>query len=357
MEKIKEKIARSERITPDECLALFRTAALPELGVLANAVRERMNGKNAYFNRNMHIEPTNICVNKCRFCSYRRAEGEAGSWDLSVEEILNIAQSAKNERITEIHIVGGVHPCHSLPFYESVIEGVHKILPHAHIKAFTAEELWKMAERSGKSVEQVLSRLKELGLRSIPGGGAEILNDEVRSKICAEKINSAAWLNVHEQAHRLGIFSNATMLYGHVEKYEHRVEHLAKLRELQDKTGGFNAFIPLKYRMANNELSHVGEVSVVEDLRNMAICRIFLDNIPHIKAYWVMMGKSMAQLALSFGADDLDGTIGDSTKIYSMAGADDKNPYMSVDELCQMVRSAGFTPVERNSLYHLVKQY
>ena len=357
MEKVREKIARCERITPEECLALFRTAALPELGVMANAVRERVNGKLAYFNRNAHIEPTNICVNKCKFCSYRRAEGEPGSWDLSVEEVLNLARSFAAQDITEVHIVGGVHPRRSLPFYESVVAGVHKILPRAHVKAFTAEELRHVAERSGKSVEQVLARLKELGLHSIPGGGAEILNDEVRAKICPEKLNSAAWLRVHEQAHRLGIFSNATMLYGHVETYEHRVEHLTRLRDLQDKTGGFNAFIPLKYRMAHNELSYAGEVSVIEDLRNMAVCRIFLDNIPHLKAYWVMLGKSAAQLALSFGADDLDGTIGNSTKIYAMAGADDKNPRMSVGELCEMVRSAGFTPVERNSFYQPVKHY
>ncbi len=357
MEKVKDKILRSERISPSECLELYRAATLPELGVLANRVRERKNGRHAYFNRNVHIEPTNICVNRCKFCSYRRADGEAGSWDLSLDDILKIAQNLVGQNITEVHIVGGVHPRHPFAFYESVVEGVHKILPSVHIKAFTAEELWKMAEQSGRPVEQVLARLQALGLRSIPGGGAEILNDEVRSKICAEKISSAIWLNVHEQAHRLGIASNATMLYGHVEGYEHRVEHLARLRDLQDKTGGFNAFIPLKFRQSNNELSGLGEVSLLEDLRNMAICRIFLDNVPHLKAYWPMFGKNAAQLALSFGADDLDGTIGDSTKIYSMAGADDKNPLMGVEELCQMVRGAGFTPVERDSLYQPIKQY
>ena len=215
-----------------------------------------------------------------------------------------------------------------------------------------------MAEQSGMPVEQVLTRLKELGLSSIPGGGAEILNDEVRSRICPEKISSATWLHVHEQAHRLGIPSNATMLYGHVESYEQRVEHLTRLRDLQDKTGGFNAFIPLKFRSANNALRvERGEVSTIEDLRTMAICRIFLDNIAHLKAYWVMYGKDVAQLTLGFGADDLDGTIGDSTQIYAMAGAGDKNPQMSVGELCQMVRSAGFEPVERDSLYRLVKHY
>jgi len=354
MEKIKEKILRFERITPDECLLLYRTATLPELGVLANAVRERKNGKNAYFNRNVHIEPTNICVNRCKFCAYRRAEGEAGSWDLSVEEILRIAEGLRGAAITEVHIVGGVHPRRPLSYYEGMVEGIHRILPCAHIKAFTAEELWRMAEQSGRPVEQVLARLKELGLRSIPGGGAEIFSHEVRSKICAEKLSSATWLRVHEQAHRLGIFSNATMLYGHVEQYEHRVRHLALLRSLQDSTGGFNAFIPLKYRRAGNELAGVGEVSLLEDLRNMAVCRIFLDNIPHLKAYWPMFGRSAAQLALSYGADDLDGTIVSGTKIYA---AEDEKPRMSVDELCQMVRSAGFTPVERNSLYRPIKQY
>lgn len=354
---IQNKIKNAERITPEECLELYSTAALPELGVLANVVRERKNGRNAYFNRNVHIEPTNICVNRCKFCSYRRAEGEEGTWDLSLEDILRIAQNIVGQNITEVHVVGGVHPHHPFSFYESIVEGIHKILPDTHIKAFTAEELWKMAEQSGKPVEQVLARLQELGLRSIPGGGAEILNDEVRAEICAEKISSAVWLNVHEQAHRLGMVSNATMLYGHVEKYEHRVEHLTRLRDLQDKTGGFNAFIPLKFRKAHNELSSLGEVTTIEDLRNIAICRIFLDNVPHIKAYWPMFGKSAAQLALSFGADDLDGTIGDSTKIYAMAGADDKNPQMSVDDLCEMVRSAGFTPVERDSLYRPIKQY
>ena len=357
MEKIKRKIARAERITPEECLTLFRTATLPELGVLANAVRERMNGKYAYFNRNAHIEPTNICAHRCKFCSYRRDEGAADSWDMSVDEVVSVARSLSIQGITEVHITGGVHPRHPLAYYESVVEGVHRVLPGVHIKAFTAEGLWRMAEYSGLSVEQVLARLQELGLCSIPGGGAEILNDEVRARICPEKISAAAWLHVHEQAHRMGIASNATMLYGHVERYEHRVEHLASLRALQDRTGGFNAFIPLKYRMAHNELSHVGEVSVVEDLRNMAVCRIFLDNVPHIKAYWVMLGKSVAQLALSYGADDFDGTIGDSTKIYAMAGAEDTHPQMSVDELCQLVRSAGFTPVERDSLYRPVKQY
>jgi aminodeoxyfutalosine synthase len=296
-------------------------------------------------------------VNKCKFCSYRREKGQEGSWDLSLDEIFAIAQQYVNKNVTEVHVVGGVHPHRAFAYYEGMIDGLHKLLQHAHIKAFTAEELWKMAELRGTSVTDVLRRLQELGLGSIPGGGAEILDDDLRAKICPQKISSQIWLSVHEQAHLLGMPSNATMLYGHIETFEHRVKHLLQLRSLQDKTKGFNAFIPLKYCSANNELGAAGELTVIEDLRNMAICRIFLDNIPHVKAYWPMLGKDASQLALSFGADDLDGTIDDSTKIYAMAGAEDKNPRMSVEELCQMVRNAGFIPVERDSLYREIKQY
>ncbi|MDR1225980.1 MAG: aminofutalosine synthase MqnE [Prevotellaceae bacterium] len=354
---IADKVLKGERVGQEDCLTLYRQASLPELGVLANAVRERWNGKKVFFNRNFHIEPTNICVNKCKFCSYRREEGQTGSWDLSLDEIFTIAQHYVNKDITEVHVVGGVHPRHAFDYYEKMIGGLHELLPQAHIKAFTAEELWKMAELRGTPVADVLYRLQELGLGSIPGGGAEILDDSVRAVICAQKISSQIWLNVHEQVHSLGMPSNATMLYGHVETFEHRVKHLSQLRDLQDITKGFNAFIPLKYRSANNELGAAGELAVMEDLRNLAICRIFLENVPHIKAYWPMLGKSVSQLALAFGADDLDGTIDDSTKIYSMAGAHDKNPAMSVAELANICRSAGFTPVERDSLYREIKQY
>jgi aminodeoxyfutalosine synthase len=352
-----KKVIANERITPDECLALYRSASLPELGMMANTVRERLNGKYVYFNRNVHIEPTNICANRCLFCSYRRDENQQGSWDLSLDEVFDIARQYDNSDITEVHIVGGVHPRHTLDFYEGMVSGIRRILPGVHIKAFTAEELWRMAQQSGLPVSEVLSRFKSCGLQSIPGGGAEILNDAIRVRICPHKVNTQGWLDVHRSAHEQGIASNATMLYGHVEAYEHRVEHLLHLRDLQDKTGGFNAFIPLKFCKANNPLSGLGEVSVVEELRNMAVCRIFLDNIPHIKAYWPMCGKAVAQLALSFGADDMDGTIDDSTKIYSMAGADDKTPRMTVSELCAMAHQSRFIPVERDSLYRAVKQY
>lgn len=357
MTTIHKKILACGRITPDECLALYRSASLPELGVMASAVRERLNGRYVYFNRNVHIEPTNVCANRCLFCSYRRDEGQKGSWDLSLDDIFAIAQQHVGSDITEVHIVGGVHPRHTLDFYERMVGGVRRILPGAHIKAFTAEELWRMAQQAGLPVGEVLARLKACGLQSIPGGGAEILNDDLRARICPDKVCAQGWLDVHRSAHAQGIPSNATMLYGHVEAYEHRVEHLQRLRDLQDKTGGFNAFIPLKFFSKNNRLSTTGEASAIEELRNMAICRIFLDNIPHIKAYWPMCGKAVAQLALSFGADDLDGTIDDSTKIYAMAGAHDKAPKMTVRELCQLAQQSRFIPVERDSLYHAIKQY
>ncbi|MDR3297231.1 MAG: aminofutalosine synthase MqnE [Prevotellaceae bacterium] len=348
------KLPSAPRITPDECLAMYRTASLPELGVEANRVREQLNGRKVYYNRNIHIEPTNVCTNHCKFCSYRRDANADGSWDMSLDEVLAIARQCRDTDITEVHIVGGVHPSHGLDFYEQMLSGVRQILPRVHIKAFTAEELWSMAKRDSVPVGEALQRLQRCGLQSIPGGGAEILDDVLREKICPEKLCSQDWLNVHQAAHSLGIASNATMLYGHVESYEQRVMHLLRLRELQDKTGGFNAFIPLKFRKANNSLSEAGEASAIEDLRNMAVCRIFLDNIPHIKAYWPMFGKDMAQLALAFGADDMDGTIGNSTKIYSMAGATDQAPAMTVDELCAKARQAGFVPVERDSWYRVI---
>ncbi|MDR3187960.1 MAG: aminofutalosine synthase MqnE [Prevotellaceae bacterium] len=357
MKTTHKKILAGERITADECLALYRTAALPELGAMANILRERLNGKYVYFNRNVHIEPTNVCANRCLFCSYRRDEGQPESWDLSLDEIFAVAQQYAGTDITEVHIVGGVHPRHTLDFYEEMVSGVRRILPNVHIKAFTAEELWQMAQRAQLPVADALARLKSCGLQSIPGGGAEILDDGVRAQICPTKVSAQGWLEVHRRAHEQGVASNATMLYGHVETYEHRVRHLQQLRDLQDKTGGFNAFIPLKFFKKNNSLSGAGEVSAVEELRNMAVCRIFLDNIPHLKAYWPMCGKAVAQLALSFGADDMDGTIDDSTKIYSMAGADDKSPKMTVDELCEMARQSRFIPVERDSLYRPIKQY
>ena len=254
--------------------------------------------------------------------------------------------------VTEVHIVGGVHPDHSLDYYCSLIRNVKAILPDVAVKAYTAIELSYMIQRAGLSVHEGLRRLIEAGMDAIPGGGAEIFDEEIRSKICPDKGSTKEWFEVHRAAHELGIKTNATMLYGHIEGVEHRIDHLMRLRELQDVTKGFNAFIPLKYRNFGNSMSEIGEVPIVDDLRTLAMSRLILDNVPHIKAYWVMYGKQTTEMALKFGADDIDGTIDDSTKIYSMAGAEDKRPKMSVQEMLQMVERAGFCAVERDTHYN-----
>jgi aminodeoxyfutalosine synthase len=349
---IADKVAGNIRIGPEEGLLLFKEADLALLGLLAGIVRRRFNGNNAFFNHNFHIEPTNKCIYNCRFCSYHKPEGDPESWEFSHEEMLDIVKRFDNKEITEVHIVGGVHPSHDLHYWGQLIKSIRKHRPSLHIKAFSAIELDYMISRAGCTIEEGLKLLKSYGLDSIPGGGAEIFDEELRKMICDEKSSSELWLTIHETAHRLGIPSNATMLYGHIETYTHRIDHLDKLRTLQDKTGGFNAFIPLKYKKSNNSMSYLGEVSIIEDLRNYAVSRIYLDNFPHIKAYWPMTGKENAQLSLSFGADDMDGTIDDTTRIYSMAGSKEANPAMTTEEICNLIRDAGFIPVERDSLYN-----
>jgi len=357
LNKTAVKVLNSIRISPEEGLLLYTKADLPLLGLLAGAVRRRLNGNNACFNRNFHIEPTNKCIYNCRFCSYHKADNDPESWEYSQEEMLDIVRGFDNKEVTEVHIVGGVHPARDIHYYCQLIKKIKEHRPALHIKAFSAIELEYMINRSGLNLKEGLSMLKECGLESIPGGGAEIFNEEVRSRICPEKTSSEIWLAIHEAAHTLGIASNATMLYGHIESYDHRIDHMERLRRLQDKTHGFNAFIPLKYKKANNSMSHLGEVSIIEDLRNYAVSRIYLDNIRHIKAYWPMTGKAAAQISLSFGADDLDGTIDDTTRIYSMAGAADKNPEMTTDEICRLIREAGFEPVERDSVYNFINTF
>jgi len=352
---IADKILNLQRITPEEGLLLWQQAEPGLLGMLANHVRENKNDNRTFFNRNIHIEPTNICVNNCRFCSFSRKPGGDG-WEYSEEQMLDRVRNA-GLFITEVHIVGGVHPDRDLHFYGHLISEIKKIRPDVHIKAFTAVELDFMIKKAGYSTEEGLKKLKEYGLDSIPGGGAEIFDEEIRKRICSRKNTSEQWLAIHETAHRLGIPSNATMLYGHIENYAHRIDHLDRLRKLQDKTGGFNAFIPLKYRKQNNEMSEIGEVTAIDDMKNYAMSRIFLDNIPHIKAYWPAIGKQMAQLALSFGVDDLDGTINDSTKIYSLAGAEDKHPDMNTEEIIKLIKQVNRTPVERDSVYRVIKEH
>jgi len=354
LREIADKVASDMRITPREGLLLYEKAELPLLGVLASVVRRRKNGNSAYYNRNFHIEPTNRCIYNCRFCSYRKPAGDPESWDYSPDEILDTVKRFDDKNVTEVHITGGVHPSHDIRYYGSLINKIKIHRPLLHIKAFSAVELDYMIKVTGLTIEDGLAMLKDYGLDSIPGGGAEIFDEDLREKISNEKTSSEQWLAIHETAHNLGIPSNATMLYGHIETYSHRIDHMNRLRVLQDRTLGFNAFIPLKFKKANNSMSGLGEVSIIEDLRNYAVARIFLDNIPHIKAYWPMTGKSIAQISLSFGADDLDGTIDDTTKIYSMAGAEEKNPSMTSGEICKLISEAGFIPVERDSLYNRI---
>ncbi|MBN2681734.1 MAG: aminofutalosine synthase MqnE [Bacteroidales bacterium] len=354
---IANKVINNERISPDDALFLFEKMPLHIVAYLADIVNVRINQQNVWFNRNFHLEPTNICIHNCKFCSYSRKKNQDGAWEHSIKEMLEIAAPYKGSLVTEVHIVGGVHPERNIDFYGELIYEIKKLLPGIHVKAFTAVELDHMIKKSGLSVFQGLKKLKEYGLDSIPGGGAEIFNSEIRKQICHEKSNADTWLNIHRQAHLNGIPSNATILYGHIENYAHRVEHLGKLRELQDYTHGFNAFIPLKYKNRNNLLSHIKEAVISEDLRNYAVSRIFLDNIPHIKAYWPMTGKEMAQLALEYGVDDLDGTIDDSTKIYSMAGSVEQKPEMTAGEMIELIKNAGKVPVERDSLYNIIRKY
>jgi len=356
LQQIASKILSGQRISSDEGLMLFENGSLSFLGKLANYIREKKNGNITYFNRNFHIEPTNACVFSCNFCSYSRSyKHREEGWEISEEEMLNMVKTYDGKPITEVHIVGGVHPKLDLCFFSNFLKKIKRHRPELHIKAFTAVELDYMFRKAKVTVEQGLKMLRESGLGSLPGGGAEIFDEEIREQICADKCSSKQWLFIHETAHRLGLHTNATILYGHIENYSHRIDHLERLRQLQDKTGGFNAFIPLKFRNKNNDMSNVREVSVVEDLKNYAVSRIYLDNFNHIKAYWPMIGRSTAQLSQAFGVDDLDGTIDDSTKIYSMAGAEEQKPALSTEEIMLLIRQSNRKPAERDTLYNLVE--
>ncbi|MBI3512099.1 MAG: aminofutalosine synthase MqnE [Bacteroidetes bacterium] len=358
LKKVANKIFAGERITTGDALLLYHEADIGFVGSLANIVREKKHGDHVYFNRNFHIEPTNICVFDCKFCSYSRLlKQKDGAWELSEEQMLDIVHSYKDQPVTEVHIVGGVHPKLGLEFFGNVLKKIKQIRPSIHIKAFTAVELEYMFRKAKVSVEEGLKFLRDHGLDSLPGGGAEIFDEEIRKKICEDKCTSEQWLHIHATAHTLGIPSNATMLYGHIEKYEHRIAHMDRLRQLQDRTKGFNTFIPLKFRNHDNQMSAVPEISVIEDMRNYSIARIFLDNIAHLKAYWPMLGRTNAQLSLNFGVDDLDGTIDDTTKIYSMAGSEEQNPSMTTDELVELILGSGRSPIERDTLYRVVHDH
>ena len=355
---IQEKVYNDERITDKEGLLLFQKGSLPFLGSLANYIREKKHGDITYFNRNFHIEPTNVCIFTCNFCSYSRlyAHREEG-WELSAEQMLHMVKKYDGQPVTEVHIVGGVHPKMNLEFFAEVLRQIKKHRPALHIKGFTAVELDYMFRKAKMTNEEGLTYLKNAGLDSLPGGGAEIFDEQVREKICADKVNSDGWLKIHEAAHKLGMHSNATMLYGHIENYAHRIDHMSRLRDLQDKTGGFNTFIPLKFRNKDNDMNNITESSIVEDMKMYAVARIYMDNFPHLKAYWPMLGRQNAQLSLSFGVNDIDGTIDDTTKIYSMAGAEEKNPSMTTEELVALIKQVKRRPVERGTLYNVIRDY
>ena len=355
---IADKVQNNQRITEEEGVLLFEKGELGFVGALANYIADRLHHGKVYFNRNFHIEPTNVCVFTCNFCSYsRQYKHRDDGWELGMEQMLDIVRKYDGQPVTEVHIVGGVHPKMNLEFFCELLSKIRTHRPNLHIKGFTAVELDYMIRKAKLSLEDGMAKLKEAGLQSMPGGGAEIFHPDIRNIICADKVDADGWLRIHEIAHNLGMHSNATMLYGHIEKYVHRIDHMSRLRQLQDKTGGFNCFIPLKFRNKDNDMSNVPESTIVEDLRLYAISRIFMDNFRNLKAYWPMLGRQTAQLTLSFGVNDLDGTIDDTTKIYSMAGAEEQSPSLSTEELCDMIDAVGRIPVERDTLYNEIKVY
>lgn len=358
LQQIGYKILKGERLQESEGVILFEKGSLSWLGALANFVREKKHGNITYFNRNFHIEPTNVCVFNCAFCSYSRgyAHREEG-WELSIEQMMHIVKSYDGKPVTEVHIVGGVHPKMNMEFFLQLLRTIKAHRPDLHIKAFTPVELDYMFRKAKLSVQEGMQLAREAGLDSLPGGGAEIFHPEIRKQICDDKVDADGWLTIHRTAHQLGMHSNATLLYGHIEQYHHRIDHMERLRQLQDETGGFNTFIPLKFRNKDNEMQHIAESSIIEDMRMYAVSRLYLDNFPHIKAYWPMLGRQQAQLTLSFGVNDIDGTIDDSTKIYSMAGSEEQSPSMTTAQLVQLIRQAGRTPIERGTLYNVIKDY
>ncbi len=358
LKAVGEKILNKERISFDDGILLFEKGSLSWLGALANWVREQKHGNKTYFNRNFHIEPTNVCVFSCKFCSYSRlyAHREEG-WELSIEQMMHIVKSYDGKPVTEVHIVGGVHPKMDLAFFTELLRTIKAHRHGLHIKAFTPVELDYMFRKAKVSVEQGMRIAHEAGLDSLPGGGAEIFHPEIRKQICEDKVDADGWLAIHKAAHQLGMHSNATLLYGHIEKFWHRIDHMERLRSLQDETGGFNTFIPLKFRNKDNDMSHVPESSVIEDMRMYAVSRLYMDNFPHLKAYWPMLGRKNAQLSLSFGVNDIDGTIDDSTKIYSMAGSEEQSPSMNTEELVTLIKQVKRQPVERGTLYNVIRDY
>jgi len=352
---ILEKVQDGERLSVADGIRLFESPNLLAIGYLANIVRERKNGNNAYFIYNQHINYSNICTNLCKFCAFGKNKDSALAYEMSVEDVRAKVRERLSEPVTEIHMVGGIHPDLPYSYYTDVLTVIKAERPDVHIQAFTCVEIAHLAEISGLGTAGVLEDLKKAGLGSIPGGGAEVFSPRIRELTCEKKLSGSAWLEVAKTAHRLDLYTNATMLYGHIESIAERMEHLDMLRRAQDETGGFLAFIPLAFHPKNTELSQLSRTSGVDDLKIIAVARCFLDNFPHIKAYWVMIGQKLSQIALSFGADDVDGTVKEEI-ITHMAGAETEQA-MSRDQLLRLIREAGRIPIERGTLYNVIKSY
>ncbi len=349
---ITEKVHAGQRLTREDGITLYRSHDLLAIGRLASHVARAKNGEHVYFVQNMHINPTNLCVNRCKFCAFSRSKGEPGAYEMSIDDILDKARNA-DPGVREFHIVSGLHPDLPFSWYLDMLRTLKKDFPHIHIKAFTAVEIDYMAKLSGLGLKDTLLALCDAGLGSLPGGGAEIFNPAVRTALCAEKISGDRWLEIMEIAHGIGLKSNATMLYGHIETIEDRVDHLIRLRELQDRTGGFQAFIPLSFHPQNTEIKKSSNTTGFDDLKTLAISRLLLDNFDHIKAYWVMLGEKITQVSLSFGVDDIDGTVVEE-RITKMAGGTTEG-IMTRDELINLIKQAGKTPVERDTVYNTVR--
>lgn len=353
LESIRDKVLAGERLSFDEGLFLYRPEVdLNELGALANIVRERKNGNFAYYNINTHLNPTNVCVYRCTFCAFRSDLRDPKGYLMSDEQILERGREAVESGCTEMHIVGGLHHQMKYEWYLNVIRILHQAYPRLHLKGWTGVEINWFQHLTKRPVREILEDLIEAGLGSMPGGGAEIFHPEVRDRICEHKADAQNWLDIHRTAHELGLKTNCTMLYGHIEEAYHRIDHLVRLRELQDETGGFQTFIPLAFHPDNTGLSHIKKPSALMDLRTMAVSRLMLDNIPHMKAYWIMLGIGTAQTALWYGADDIDGTVRHEL-IYHDAGAETPE-ILSVDEIRRLIAEAGREPVERDTVYHRV---
>jgi aminodeoxyfutalosine synthase len=352
IDRIKDKVFSNKRLTRKDGIDLFKSHDLLALGRMASHIARKKNRNNVYFVQNMHINPTNICVNRCKFCAFSRSKGEPGAYEMSIDDILNKAHTAE-KGVREFHIVSGLHPDLPFEWYLDMLRALKAEFPKKHLKAFTAVEIDYLTKLSGLGLADTLIKLKEAGLGSLPGGGAEIFDPSVRNTLCAEKISGDRWLTVIEAAHEAGLKTNATMLYGHIESAEHRIGHLVRLRELQDRTGGFQAFIPLSFHSQNTAIKKSAYTTGFDDLKTLAISRLMLDNFDHVKAYWVMLGEKIAQVSLSFGVDDLDGTVVEERITRAAGGTTDGS--LTKDDIVHLIKEAGRTPVERDTVYNVVK--